>query len=141
MLLLTGCQNTVNSVENAEKNMTPNVIRDSRFITDGFLKDRLALKNVTLSRTSEGFMRVQLEVVNIRTGVFSQMWSSMKRDNPYKIQYKFDWFTKDGMAVDSILSTWQNQTVIPGETAYLQSVAPTKECYDFKISLKEANSL
>ena len=43
-VLITGCQNTVNTVENADKAMTPNTIQDMRFITDGFLKDRLALK-------------------------------------------------------------------------------------------------
>ena len=141
ILALTGCQNAVNTVENSEKTMTPNVIRDSRFVADGFLKDRLALKNLTVSRTEAGFMRVQLEVVNIRTGAFSQMWSSITKDNPYQIQYKFTWFTKDGMAFDTILSNWQNHTIIPGETAHLQSVAPTKNCHDFKISLKEANYL
>ena len=34
---------------------------------------------------------------------------------------------------------WQDATVIPGETIFLQSVAPSKDCRDFKISLKEAN--
>ena len=60
MLLLTGCQNTVNTVENADKNMTPNTIQDARFITDGFLKDRLALKDLVVSQTPDGFMRVHI---------------------------------------------------------------------------------
>ena len=135
----TGCQNTVNTVENTDKTMTPNTITDTRFVTDGFLKDRLALKGVNVSRTADGFMRVQLEAVNVRTGAFAQAWSGLKGDSPYKIRYKFTWFTQDGMAVDTVLSDWQDKTVIPGETVHLQSVAPTKECRDFKISLKEAN--
>lgn len=138
-LTLTGCQNTVNTVENADKTMTPDTINDARFITDGFLKDRLALKSVNVSKTSLGFMRVQLEAVNIRTGAFAQAWSGITGENPYKIRYKFSWFNQDGMAVDSIISDWQTATVIPGETVYLQSVAPSKDCHDFKISLKEAN--
>ena len=139
-LLSTGCQNTVNTVENADKTMTPDTIQDARFITDGFLKDRLALKSVTVARTQDGYMRAQLEVVNVRTGALAQAWSSIRNDNPYKIRYKFIWFTQDGMAVnDTVLSDWQDTTVIPGETLYLQSVAPRKECGDFKISLKEAN--
>lgn len=138
-VVLTGCQNSVNTVENTDKTMTPNTINDTRFVTDGFLKDRLALKSVNVSKTPEGFMRVQLEAVNIRTGAFAQAWSGITGDNPYKISYKFSWFTRDGMVVDSILSDWQNTTVIPGETVYLQAVAPNKDCSDFKISLKEAN--
>lgn len=138
-LALTGCQNTVNTVENADKTMTPNTINDARFITDGFLKDRLALKSVNVSKTQDDFMRVQLEAVNIRKGVFAQAWSGITGENPYKIRYKFSWFNQDGMAVDGIISDWQTATVIPGETVYLQSVAPSKDCHDFKISLKEAN--
>lgn len=138
-LALTGCQNTVNTVENADKTMTPNTINDARFITDDFLKDRLALKSVNVSKTQDGFMRVLLEAVNIRTGAFAQAWSGITGENPYKIRYKFSWFNQDGMAVDSIISDWQTATVIPGETVYLQSVAPSKDCHDFKISLKEAN--
>ena len=138
-LALTGCQNTVNTVENADKTMTPNTINDARFITDGFLKDRLALKSVNVSKTQDDFMRVQLEAVNIRQGVFAQAWSGITVENPYKIRYKFSWFNQDGMAVDGIISDWQTATVIPGETVYLQSVAPSKDCHDFKISLKEAN--
>ena len=137
--LITGCQNTVNTVESANKTMTPNTIQDMRFITDGFLKDRLALKGVNVSRTQDGFMRVQLEAVNVRTGALAQMWSGITGENPYPIRYKFFWFDKAGMAVNGIVSDWQNVTVIPGETVYLQSVAPTKDCSDFKISLKEAN--
>lgn len=138
VLLLAGCQNTVNSVENAEKSMAPDTIEDSRFITDDFLKDRLALKSVVLSPTEDGFMRVQLEAVNVRTGVFAQAWSGLAGENPYRIRYKFTWFTKDGMAVDSVLSDWRDVTVIPGETVFLQSVAPDKNCHDFQISLREA---
>ena len=43
LCVCVGCQNTVNTVENADKTMTPDTIRDARFITDGFLRDRLAL--------------------------------------------------------------------------------------------------
>lgn len=138
-VLFAGCQNTVNTVENADKSMTPNTINDTRFVTDGFLKDRLALKNLVTSRTPDGFLKVQLEAVNVRTGGFAQAWSGITGDNPYKIRYKFTWYDKSGMAMDTLLSDWQDITVIPGETVYLQSVAPNKDCSDFRISLKEAN--
>ena len=62
-LALTACQNSVNTVENADKTMTPNTISDSRFITDSFLKRRLALQSLTTGRTADGFMRAQIEVV------------------------------------------------------------------------------
>ena len=139
LFLCAGCQDTVNTIENADKTMTPNTIRDARFITDGFLRDRLALKSLTVSETPDGYKRAQLAVVNVRTGAFAQAWSGMTDENPYPIRYKFTWFSQDGMAADTLLSDWQSATVIPGETLYLQSVAPNRDCKDFQISLKEAN--
>lgn len=138
-LVVSGCQDTVNTIENSDRNMQPEVIQDSRFVTDVFLRDRLALKDLTIAKTGDGFMRAQVEVINLRTGVFSQLWSGITGENPYKIRYKFVWFTGDGMAVESVLSDWRDATIIPGESLFLQSVAPLKECSDFKISLKEAN--
>ena len=99
-LMLAACQDTVNTVENADKTMTPNTIADARFVTDGFLKDRLGLQSVTMGRTADGFKRVQLEVINLRTGVLSQAWSGITGENPYKIRYRFTWFDEDGMAVN-----------------------------------------
>ena len=139
-LLLAACQNSVNTVENADKTMTPNTINDARFVTDGFLKNRLALQSLTLGKTADGFKRAQLEVVNMRTGVVAQAWSGITGENPYKIRYRFTWFTEDGMAVNNtVLADWQDATISPGETLYLQSVAPYKNCSDFKISLREAD--
>ena len=139
-MMLAACQNTVNTVENADKTMTPNTVADARFVTDGFLKDRLGLQSVTMGKTADGFKRVQLEVINLRTGVLSQAWSGITGENPYKIRYRFTWFDEDGMAVNNtVLADWRDATIIPGETLFLQSVAPTKQCSDFKISLKEAN--
>ncbi len=139
LLLTVGCQNTANRVENADRVMTPNIITDKRFLTDGFLADRLKLTRIITSTTAGGLLRVQISAVNVRTGVFAQMWSSMTRENPYPIQYKFTWFGKDGMAIDSIISTWKDMTVIPGEEVQIQSVAPNRDCKDFTIQLKEAD--
>ena len=50
-VMLAACQNSVNTVENADKTMTPNYVNDSRFVTDGFLKRRLALQSLTLGET------------------------------------------------------------------------------------------
>ena len=139
LLLVAGCQNSANRVENADRVMTPNIVNDKRFVTDGFLADRLKLTGLVTTATADGLLRVQITAVNVRTGFFSQMWSGMTRENPYPIQYKFTWFDKNGMAVDSIVSTWKEMTVIPGEEVQIQSVAPNRDCKDFTIQLKEAN--
>ncbi len=43
------------------------------------------------------------------------------------------------MAVDSIISTWREISIIPGEQVQIQSVAPIKGCKDFLINMKEAD--
>ena len=103
--------------------MNNNIVHDTRFHTDSFLKNRLALQSINTGRTQDGFMRAQLEAVNVRTGFFSELWSGLTGENPYKIRYKFVWFDRDGMAVNTtLLSDWQTAFVKPGETLYLQSV-------------------
>ena len=140
ILGLTGCQHTVNTVENANPKTTPEIIQDSRFITDGFLKDRLGLRSLIVSKTQDGRLKVQLQAVNLRTGAFAQAWSGLTGSNPYKIKYKFTFFTQDGMAVEIPLAAeWKEITIIPGEIVHLQGVAPRRECVDFNVSLREAN--
>ncbi|MBR7121117.1 MAG: YcfL family protein [Lentisphaeria bacterium] len=131
-IFFCGCQNTVNTVKR-------NGLEDSRFITDGFLRDRLELRNIRTARTPEGFLQVQLEVANTRTGWFSQLWSGITGENPYKIHYKFTWFDANGIMIDTILADWQDATIIPGEIFYLTSVSPAENCANFQVSLREAD--
>ena len=139
LLLAAGCQNTVNRVENADRTMTPTVINDRRFVTDGYLADRLKLTGISTATTKDGLLRVQVMVLNSRVGFFSQMWSGMTGENPYRIKYRFTWFDRNGMAMDSIVSTWKEMTIVPGDQMAIQSVAPNCDCKDFSLSVKEAD--
>ena len=49
LFVLAGCQASVNTLENADKHATPNLVNDVRFVTDGFLRDRLVLQSVKMS--------------------------------------------------------------------------------------------
>ena len=136
-LALSACQNTVNTVENADKSATPNVIRDARFVTDGWLRDRLQLRSVKTAMSASGHLMVEVAATNVRTGPLAQTWSGITRDNPYSVDYKFDWQDENGMTVETSLSIWQVRRIKPGETVYFKSVAPTKQCKDFILNLKE----
>lgn len=136
-LALSACQNTVNTVENADKSATPNEIRDARFVTDGWLRDRLVLRSVKTATAASGHLTVEVAATNVRTGAFAQAWSSVTGDVPYTVDYKFEWQDANGMTVDTSLSIWQSKKIKPGETVYFKSVAPTMQCKDFILSLKE----
>ena len=136
-LILSACQNTVNTVENADKSATPNVIRDNRFVTDGWLRDRLALRSVKTATAESGLLVVEVAATNVRTGALAQTWSSLTGDVPYTVDYKFVWQDANGMAVDTPLSIWQSRQIKPGETVFFKSTAPTPQCKDFILNLKE----
>ncbi len=138
-LLLAGCQNTVNSVENADKNMTPTTISDHRFSTDGFLRDRLKLVQVDVTESAAGLMQVQVTAMNARVGFFSELWSSMTNETTYEIEYKFTWLNLAGMAMPTATAGWKRKSIQPGETVYFQAVAPSPDCKDFMLNLREAN--
>lgn len=138
-LALSACQDTVNTVENADKSATPNVIRDARFVTDGWLRDRLQLRSVKTAISASGHLMVEVAATNVRTGPLAQTWSSITRDNPYTVDYKFDWQDENGMTVDTSLSIWQSRQIKPGETVYFKTVAPTPRCKDFILNVKEHN--
>ena len=61
----------------------------------------------------------------------------MTGDVPYTVDYKFVWQDANGMAVDTQLSIWQSRQIKPGETVYFKSIAPTPQCKDFILNLKE----
>ena len=136
-LALSACQNTVNTIENADKSATPNVVHDARFVTDGWLRDRLVLRFVKTATAASGHLAVEVAATNVRTGALAQTWSSITGDVPYTVDYKFDWQDENGMTVDSGLSIWQARQIKPGETVYFKSVAPTPQCKDFILNIKE----
>ena len=136
-LVVAACQNTVNTVENADKSATPNVIRDARFVTDGWLRDRLALRSVKTAVSPTGLLVVEVTATNVRTSAFAQTWSGMTGDVPYTVDYKFVWQDANGITVDTPLSIWQFKQIQPGETVFFKSTAPTPECKDFILNLKE----
>lgn len=138
-ILMLGCQNTVNTVENADKYSTPNYIVDARYVTDGFLHNRLLLRSVNLTTAPSGHMTVEVTATNVRVGGFAQFWSSLTGENPYSVDYKFTWQDANGMSVESALSIWQTKVIRPGETVFFKAIAPTLQCKDFILNLKESN--
>lgn len=135
---LSGCQNSVNSVENAEKQASPNIIKDARFQTDGWLRDRLLLKGVNTTVNFGGIMQVQVTALNDRTGFFNEMWSGITGEDPYRVEYRFQWMDANGMEVHSPTSIWKQRIIEPGETVRFESIAPSAQCKDFVLSLKES---
>lgn len=137
IVFFSSCQNTVNTIENSNQRMQLQHVANNRVITDGFLRDRLGVRKIIEGETGAGIMQVQLEVINLRTGVIDQAITGITGENPYPVEYKFTWFDENGMEVPNLNSNWKRIDIIPGQITQIRGVAPSIYCKDFQISLKE----
>jgi uncharacterized protein YcfL len=137
IVICTGCQNTVNTVENEQKAMKVNYIRSKNISTDGYLRDRLIIDSMNKATLNSGLTQAQVTIRSNRVGFFTEMWSFMTGENPYKISYRFNWLDNNGMEVQTANSVWQELDLIPGETRRIQSMGPNPRCKDFMLSIKE----
>ena len=134
---LVGCQDTVNTVENRDLSMNPDSVDTRAFNTDSFCRDRLAVLSMRRSTTPGGVMMVQAAIRSERYGFWSELWSGFTGTNPYHVLYRFDWLDENGMTVPTAANAWQSAIFAPGETKYLQGVAPNSRCRDFVLSVRE----
>ena len=137
VLGVAGCQDSVNTVENRDLAMTPDSVDTRAFSTDSFCRDRLALISMRRSTTPGGVMMVQAQIRSERYGFWSELWSGFRGDNPYYVQYRFDWLDQNGMAVPTAANAWQPLIFAPGEVKFVQGVAPNSRCRDFVLSVRE----
>ena len=135
---LSACNNNVNSVENAEKVGTPVAIDAKRVITDPMLEHRLALQPPVTSINESGLLQVQVSGRNTRTGFWAWL---IHGDMPYRLAYKFVWLDAKGMEVQNAgTSTYIERQVLPGDTIRFSGIAPTPNCRDFQLSIKEMDN-
>ena len=137
VVICTGCQNTVNTVENEQKEYTKNYVRSKNISTDSYLRSRLMIDSINKTELPSGFTQAQVTLRSNRVGFFSEMWSHITGENPYKISYRFNWLDLNGMEVQTASSVWQELDLIPGETRRIQSMGPNPRCKDFVVSIKE----
>lgn len=88
------------------------------------LAETMAVTDVRRSKTNDGYNRVQVFLKNLS-------------DNRIRIRYRFNWTDSNGVEVrDSDHDAWERLSVDPGDDATLTSIAPGKNCYDFKLRLR-----
>lgn len=120
--VMFSCRNSVNTVENQDKVMNPTFVPNKKVITDSSTDKRLKIERVDSQDLPTGLLKVQVTIRNTST-------------KPFKFSYRFIWFNKSGMLIDTPASTWIEKDILGGDTAYLSSVAPNPMCADFKIKL------
>ena len=122
-LLLVGCQN-VNTYENAESRATPNYVADKRVITDNTLAGAVRVVSINQATVSGNLLKIQATVENLRS-------------SPRTVNYKFEWFDQDGMAVNSPNEVWKALPLQGRESTTISTVAISSKAVDFKLKFRE----
>lgn len=123
VLLLVGCQN-VNTYENAESRATPNYVADKRVITDNTLAGAVRVVSINQATVSGNLLKIQATVENLRS-------------SPRTVNYKFEWFDQDGMAVNSPNEVWKALPLQGRESTTISTVAISPKAVDFKLKFRE----
>ena len=133
--LAPGCMSDVNTVENAEMQAKPLQIDSKRIVTDRVLDRNLRVQRVDTSVNESGLLTVQVTAMNVRTGFWNWLYHG---DSPYEVAYKFSWLNSKGIELKTpATGIWFERDVLPGETTRFSDVAPSADCRDFRLEIKE----
>jgi len=89
LLAVSGCSNSMNSVENAQKSGQRQMIADQRAVTDTGLAGKVSVVGVNSAMTSGGFLKVQIELLNTTRSL-------------QRFSYHFEWFEANGMQLTTL---------------------------------------
>ena len=91
---------------------------------DSVFSSMLTVSQVNVSKTRDGFKSVHVQVKNVAAV-------------PVRAAYRFEWFGADGIRVaDPYHETWETQTFQPGDEGEFSSIAPRKECENYKLRFR-----
>ena len=114
----------VNTISTANPVAAVDHAQFKQVILDGFQAQWVAVQDVRRSKTNDGYERVQVLVKNQTTSAI-------------KTRYRFDWQDANGVVVvDPDHNAWEKLTLIPGDDGVFTSIAPRKDCADFRLRMK-----
>ena len=126
---LLGCECAPSHVPQVNTYSTANPVAQvnhelyKQVILDGFQPNMVAVQDIRRSRTNDGYERIQVLVKNLTT-------------LPIRTRYRFDWQDANGVLVmDTDHSGWEKMTLIPGDDGTFTSIAPKKDCADFRLRM------
>ena len=121
-LAVAGCHDTMNSVENAQKEGQRAMISDLRVITDSKLNRTVSVVGLNTVMTPGDVLKVQVELVN-------------RKKSLTRFAYRFEWFDINGMQIESVMSAAIPDQIEGGESKFISGVAPSPACKDFRLKL------
>lgn len=113
----------VNTISTAAPVANVNHAAYKQVILDGNLSQWVVVQDVRCSKTNDGYERIQVLVKNMTTA-------------PIRTRYRFDWQDLNGVVVlDPDHAGWEKLTLVPGDDGVFTSIAPKKDCADFRLRM------
>lgn len=125
-LVVAGCHNSMNSVENAQKEGQRNMISDQRVVTDTGLAKNVSVVGINTAMTPGGLLKVQAELLN-------------RSRSLQRFSYRFEWFDINGMQINNVMTAVIGDQIEGGESKFISALAPTPACKDFRLKLLEGH--
>lgn len=122
--VLAGCSTTVNTAERAQPAGQRQMLSDKRIVTDRGLDRAVRIVGLNETQTPDGFVKVQVEVLNTTRSVKS-------------FSYKVEWFDAAGIIVDTPATASITRQIEGKESLFLTAVAPTPAAKDFRFKFME----
>ena len=93
-------------------------------VLDGFQAQCLVVEDVRRSKTNDGYDRVEVLVKNMTNA-------------PLRMRYRFDWQDANGVLRSDLgQDSWEKTTIVAGDNSSFTSIAPRKDCADFRLRMK-----
>lgn len=124
LLAATSCHNSMNTIENAQKEGQRQMISDSRVITDSSLNKKVSFVGINQTMTPGGLLKVQIELLN-------------RKRSLQRFSYQFEWFDANGMLINNVASPTVPDQIEGGESKFITSLAPNPACRDFRVKFLE----
>ena len=125
-LVAAGCHNSMNSVENAQKEGQRNMISDQRVVTDTGLAKNVSVVGINTAMTPGGVLKVQAELLN-------------RSRSLQRFSYRFEWFDINGMQINNVMTAVIGDQIEGGESKFISALAPNPACKDFRLKLLEGH--
>ena len=114
----------VNTFSAAQPAAQVNHAAYKQVLLDGLMAQWVVVEDVRRSKTNVGYERVQVLVKNMT-------------QTAIRIKYRFDWQDANGVVVvDPDHDAWEKETLLPGDNGTFTSIAPKKDCADFRLRMK-----
>lgn len=114
----------VNTISTANPVARVNHAACKQVIMDGIQAEWVVVQDVRRSRTNDGYERIQVLVKNMT-------------NSPIRTRFRFDWQNAKGVVVmNPDNNGWEKLTLFPGDDGVFTSIAPQKDCVDFRLRMK-----